>query len=124
VRGNRHGRQKQTRKTESLMSKRIASLVLSSLIAGIIMNAFSFTFLERKAVYDATFDANKLRSMSYEQGVQYAADHTVELTGLDTIRSGKDDRTFWQTEIAYVVTYALAGAFACSCYATVFRKWK
>jgi hypothetical protein len=105
-----------------MMIKRVAGLTLSSLIAGILMNSFSFLLIERKSIYDTAFDPNQLRGLSYEQGVRYAADHTVELTGLDTVRAGKDDKVFWETEIAYVLTYTIAGALGCTCYAMLRRR--
>ena len=103
------------------MIKLVAGVMLSSLLAGIVMNSFSFLFLERRAIYDTAFDPEHLRKLSFEQGVQYAADHTVELTGLATVRAGKDDTAFWEHEIAYVRTYTIAGALGVTCHA-MFRR--
>jgi hypothetical protein len=103
------------------MSKRVAGVVLSSFIAGLFMNTLSFLFLERKSAYDTAFDPAHLIAMPYAQGVRYASDHTIELTGLDTLRAGRDDSTFWQNEVAYVLTYTMAGILACTCYLALLR---
>lgn len=104
------------------MIKRIAGVILSSFIAGILMNSFSFLLIERKAIYDVAFDPSELRALSFEQGVRYAADHTVELTGLDTVRAGKTDKVFWENEIAYILTYTIAGILGCMTYALLRRR--
>jgi hypothetical protein len=102
--------------------KRITTVILANLMAAILMDALSFFLIERKSVYDSTFDPNKLRAMSYEQGVRYASDHTIELTGWDTVRARKDDKGFWENEVAYVLTYTIAGVLGCICYAVLFRR--